>query len=58
MLSDSTVELISTLIGDAEQFGCDPIDTVEAVAFHLVEVGFGNGEAERIARDAVGVSMH
>ena len=57
-LTDEECDLIATLLGDAEAFGCDPIDTVESVAFHLVELGWNTANAERIARDAVGVSLH
>ncbi len=51
-------ELISTVLGDAEEFGCDPIDTVEAVAFFLNESGIDQPTAEAIAREVVGVCLH
>lgn len=57
-LSEAHAELISTLLGDAEQFGCDPIDTVEAIAFFLNESGIDQPKAEAIAREVVGICLH
>lgn len=57
-LSQAQEDLISTLLGDAETFGCDPIDTVEAVAFLLRETGMDQRTAEMVACEAVGVVLH